>query len=155
MLRSIPERPVFDRRPWTDRKDAIPPEVADEVGEDLAQRMRDELLFEQYGGRVAGDIGGGETNDVADATDEEDRRDGCARPDSYSIAALDLARRHLGIVDDWAGRVTGAGEFDWERLRRDGELLKEAFQRQAEPHGQKEAAGGSGPSSPPRSWPCG
>ena len=44
--------PVFDQRPWSDREGTVPPEVADEVGEDLAQRMRDELLFEQYGGRV-------------------------------------------------------------------------------------------------------
>ena len=38
----------------------------------------------------------------------------------------------------------GAGDFDRKWLRRDGELLKEAFQRQAERDGQKEAAAAIG-----------
>ena len=54
--------PVFDERPAREREDTIPPEV----DENVAQTMRDELLFEQYGGRVA-----------ADAEDEEPSR----RPD--------------------------------------------------------------------------
>ena len=117
------------------------------MDEDLAQRMRDELLFEQYGGRVGGDAEGEAPNDGAEPPDEENEGDGCARPDSYSVAAFDLARRHLVVVDNWADRVasTGAaGEFERELLRRDGELLSEAFQRQAERDGKKEAAGAIG-----------
>ena len=38
--------PVFDGRPARDRENTIPPEV----DENVAQSMRDELLFEQYGG---------------------------------------------------------------------------------------------------------
>jgi len=46
-----------------------------------------------------------------------------------------LARRHLGIVDHWADLVKrvamrGTGEFERRVLRRDGELLVEAFKRQ-------------------------
>ncbi len=43
--------PVFDGRPARDREDSIPPEV----DENVAQSLRDELLFELYGGRVAAD----------------------------------------------------------------------------------------------------
>ncbi len=42
---------VFDERPMRDRENTVPPEV----DPDASQAMRDELLFEQYGGRVASD----------------------------------------------------------------------------------------------------
>ena len=135
--------PVFDEREWNDRKDAIPSEVADEVGEDLA-RIRDELLFERYGGRTAAD--GSMPNDVAEAMEEDDQGDGFARRESYSVAALELARTHFAVVDTWVGRVAqlGTGESDREWLRRDGELLKEAFQRQEERDGQQDPAAAVG-----------
>ena len=56
---------VFDERPSRDREDTIPPEV----DENLAQTMRDELLFEQYGGRVAADAESEASTDH-DADDE-------------------------------------------------------------------------------------
>jgi hypothetical protein len=40
---------VFDERPSREREDTVPPEV----DENVVQMMRDELLFEQYGGHVA------------------------------------------------------------------------------------------------------
>ncbi len=71
--------------------------------------------------------------------------------------AFVLARRHLGVVDNWADQVKhaamlGTGEFERQVLRRDGELLMEAFKRQADRDDKKGPRGRSAPSSPPRSW---
>lgn len=128
--------PVFDARPLRDRENLIPPEV----DENLAQTLRDALLFEQYGGRVAPDSSGVEPADSAGESGEEDEGGVPERSDSFSVPAFALARRHLGVVDSWADRVkhtaageTGALEREW--LRRDGELLIEAFERQAERDG--------------------
>jgi hypothetical protein len=125
--------PVFDARPMRDREDTIPPEV----DEDVAQALRDALLFEQYGGRLAAESGGEEPAESAGEAADEDEAAGPERPDSYSVPAFALARRHLGIVDSWAdqakrivARDTEALEWKW--VRRDGELLIEAFERQAE-----------------------
>ena len=46
----------------------------------------------------------------------------------------------------------GTGEFERNVLQRDGELLIEAFKRQADRDGQKERQGQSGPDSLPRSY---
>jgi hypothetical protein len=108
--------------------------------------MRDELLFEQYGGHVAADAEGEEPTDGDDALGEDDEGDGPGRPpDSYSVPAFDLARRHLGVVDNWADLVKraatrGTGEFERQVLRRDGELLVKAFERQAERDDKKGSA---------------
>jgi hypothetical protein len=130
--------PIFDARPLGDRENSLPPEV----DETVAQTLRDALLFEQYGGRIAADVGGGESAETAGESGEEDEGGRRERSDSYTVPAFALARRHLGVVDSWADRVkhtatneTGALERDW--LRRDGELLIEAFERQAERDGKK------------------
>jgi len=128
--------PIFDARASQEREDTIPPDV----DEDAAQTMRDELLFEQYGGRVAADAEGEEPTDS-----DDDEVAGAGRPDSYSVPAFDLARRHLGVVDNWADQVKHAptratGEFEREVLRRDGELLIKAFKRQAERDDKKGSA---------------
>ncbi|MFI5455026.1 MAG: hypothetical protein ACHRXM_06200 [Isosphaerales bacterium] len=130
--------PVFDERPSRDRENTIPPEV----DEDLAQAMRDELLFEEYGGYVAAD-----TVDAAVTLviEDGDEGGGSIRPDSYDVPAIVLARRHLGVVDNWANQVKRAaerrtGEFEREVLQRDGELLIEAFKRQADRDEKKESA---------------
>jgi hypothetical protein len=125
--------PVFDERPTEEREDTLPPEI----DEDVAQAMLDELLFEQYGGRVAvEDANDDATEDPPEAenededesgathggvqqiepieseTDEEDGTQkgvaGCV--DSYSVPAFDLARRHLGVVDTWANKVCRAAK---------------------------------------------
>jgi hypothetical protein len=125
--------PVFDARPLRDREDTIPPEV----DENVAETLRDALLFEQYGGRVAAEGGGEEPAEFPSESSEEDEAAGTERSDSYSVPAFALARRHLGVVDSWADQVkhaasgdTGVLEREW--LWRDGELLIEAFKRQAE-----------------------
>ncbi len=122
--------PVFDERPSRDRENTFPPEV----DENLAQTMRDELLFEEYGGYVAADeVDAAIPLDVEDG--DEDR--GSIREDSYDVPAFVLARRHLGVVDSWANQAKRAakrrtGEFERQVLQRDGELLIEAFKRQGD-----------------------
>ncbi len=141
---------IFDRRPPLERELSVPPEV----DPNLAETLRDELLFEQYGGHAAPDSiaeegepnrkgrkpgEGSDEDDWIEGIDpdpETDDRDEAARQDSYAVPAFVLARRHLGVVDNWAEqveRVTSRRAADFERawLRRDGELLCEAFKRQA------------------------
>jgi Tyrosyl-DNA phosphodiesterase len=131
---------VFDARPARDREDTIPPEV----DKDAAQWMRDELLFEQYGGYVAADAEGEAlTNGGKDLA--EDDGDGAGPTDSYTVPAFVLARRHLGVVDNWADQAKrasarGAEEFERRLLLRDGEMLIDAFRRQADRDGKKESA---------------
>ena len=151
--------PIFDERSPREREDARPPEV----DENIVQFMRDELLFEQYGGRVAADIEDEELKDTAeeqrdnptadaqtaDGAEGEIEEDVIIRADSYSVPAFDIARRHLDVVDSWAGEVfraakDGNGKFEQELLRRDGELLIEAFERQAARDAKKETARGIG-----------
>ena len=64
-------------------------------------------------------------------------------------APLVLARRHLAVVDIWADAVKDlskpqAHDFRRNLLRRDGELLVEAFRRQAERDGILGPAGALG-----------
>lgn len=124
---------VFDARPARDREATLPPEV----DEDTAQIMRDELLFEQYGGRVAADIEDETSIECGAEPSEDDSGEEAKSSDNYSVPAFVLARQHLGVVDYWADGVNRAaasatGEFELRLLQRDGELLIEAFQRQAE-----------------------
>jgi hypothetical protein len=133
--------PVFDERSSQNREKTLPPEV----DESAAQAMRDELLFEQYGGCVAAEVVGGQSFDGDNMGQEDDEVDGPALTDSYSVPAFALARRYLAIVDTWADHVrhitardASALERDW--LRRDGELLIEAFERQSDRDGKKELA---------------
>ena len=144
---------IFDERSPRDREGTIPPGV-----EDIGQAMRDELLFEQYGGRVAADdnstieildpdgtpsVGSETESSSTDAVWEgKQGESGAGRSDSYAVPAFVSAQRHLRVVDQWADQVMRAvkyrtGEFDRRALRRDGELLVEAFQRQADRDGQK------------------
>jgi hypothetical protein len=124
--------PIFDARPAADREESLPPGV----DEDAAQTMLDQLLFEQYGGRVApeddeptddenpdgGDDDpperGPEGTDGSDDTtapgtgddenEDEDERVAGRRADSYAIPAFVRARQHLSVVDNWASRVKRA-----------------------------------------------
>jgi hypothetical protein len=133
---------VFDERPTAERENSVLPEV----DENVAQTMRDELLFEQYGGCIASDDGGEEATGGDNDPDAEYESDGIGRPDSYAVPAFVLARQHLGVVDNWADQVErsatrGTAEFERKMLRRDGELLIEAFKRQADRDDKKRAIG--------------
>jgi hypothetical protein len=139
--------PIFDARQRDQRESTRPPEVDD----DLAQIMLDQLVLEQYGGRVAVEEpkpgGDEEENNGAG----EDPGDGLNPPeeatgsDSYALPAFVLARRHLGVVDNWSRALKqvpqgDAGTFERGLLHRDGELLMGAFRRQAK---REESKGGS------------
>jgi hypothetical protein len=133
--------PIFDGRQARDREGTIP----HELDEDVVQSLRDELLFELYGGRVAAEAESEKPPQGEDEVNQEDEQDGAGRADSYSVPGFVLARRHLGIVDNWADRVKlvtrrGTGEFERQVLRRDGELLVEAFKRQADRDNKKGVA---------------
>ncbi len=133
--------PIFDERPLRDRETTLPPEV----DENVAQIMRDELLFEQCGGRVAADAEGEVATGGDETPPEEDEADGAGPSDSYAVPAFVLARRHLGVVDNWADQAKQAAardteDFERRLLLRDGELLIDAFQRQADRDGKKESA---------------
>lgn len=159
--------PVFDERSPKERESALPPEV----DEDAAQDMLDQLLFEQYGGVIAsedegeegdasvegGDSDGSDSDsDGEGGTDEGDNRTddekdvvdaGCT--DSYAVPAFVLARRHLEVVDSWAQRVgaaasSGNGDIEREWLERDGQLLVDAFERQAARDGKSTSANALG-----------
>jgi hypothetical protein len=126
---------VFDERPTQERENTVPPEV----DEDISQILRDELLFERYGDRVASDDveDFGASDDVDDNSDEKTKGPGGRNSDSYAVPCFDLARRHLQTVDNWAEKLKAVAErktneFELRVLRRDGELLIEAFERRAE-----------------------
>jgi hypothetical protein len=131
--------PIFDERKLVDRENTIVPEV----DQALIQTLSDQLLFEEYGGRVATDdpdidFADGEINDLVFPADEDDNdTTGACQSESYAVPAFVLARRHLAVVDIWADAVKDlskpqAHDFRRKLLRRDGELLVEAFRRQAE-----------------------
>jgi len=145
--------PVFDSRTITDREESIPTEV----DEDLVQALRDELILEQYGGRVEPEDGSPEPGDTAevggastaegeegDADAGEEDVGGGADLESYAVPAFVLARRHLRIVDSWAARVAevpAGQELERAWLLRDGELLREALLRRARRADGSEARG--------------
>lgn len=140
---------IFDTRPFPEREASIP----DGVDTDSIQTLRDALLFEQYGGRVADDMdAGGDavSESFADVASAEDLDEAMApaangNRDSYAVAAFVLARQYLRIVDNWVARmshaVTGCSRtFERQIVRHDGELLIEAFHRQVERDGVHDEA---------------
>jgi hypothetical protein len=125
---------VFDERPSQERENTVPPEVDG----DISQILRDELLFEQYGDRIAADDVEdlGTSDDIDDDSDDETKAPRGRNSDTYSVPAFVLARLHLHTVDNWAEQLKAAAgrntnEFELRVLRRDGELLIEAFKRRA------------------------
>ena len=128
--------PVFDESPIAERDLTVPLEIDPES----IQQMRDALLFEQYGGRVAAESNdqpdnNSSSNDLSADFDEPISNTDAATGEDYSIPAFVAARRHFEVVDNWAGRVRRLAEghltpFDRHVLRRDGEMLVEAFARQ-------------------------
>jgi Tyrosyl-DNA phosphodiesterase len=136
------EVPVFDTRERGDRMTTPVPEV----DEDQSELMRDELLFEQYGGRAASDtIDPGKDVEDPDlppdhrvdgqGIDNPEQDDASATSDSYAVATFEHARISLEIVDTWASRIAGARDRsearrDQRLLYEDGEALLAAFERQ-------------------------
>ncbi len=117
---------VFDERKYEQRLDMVPPELEAEDA-DVLQSMRDDLLFEQYGGRIAED----EDNGLGITGSDKQSVKG---NESYAVPALVQARERLSIVDNWAQQVKDAEETNddnnkLEWLRRDGEKLTKAFER--------------------------
>lgn len=116
---------VFDARPRPEREHSAPPEV----DADLAQQLRDNLLFEQYGGSIA--------SDEAKAPASDDNQEGStssSSPDDYSVTAFVLARQHSHVVDCWALKMQAVQnrdpeDFEQQMLLRDGEMLVKAFER--------------------------
>ncbi len=133
--------PIFDERKLIDRENTILPEV----DQALLQTLSDQLLFEEYGGRIAADdpdIDSADaiSHDLEVPDDDDDDTTGASRSESYAVPAFVLARRHLAVVDIWADAVKDLSkrqtdDFRRKHLRRDGELLVEAFRRQAERDG--------------------
>lgn len=138
--------PVFDGRPLSkDRIDIVPPEL----DENVVQMLRDELLFEQYGGRIVTEDDRDPESSRSDSTEsglsdvssynninEIIEQGEVGYSDSYAVPAFELARDRLRVVDNWTDRVKSAAKYktsalERQMLRRDGELLVEAFKRQA------------------------
>jgi hypothetical protein len=127
--------PVFDRRSRGDRANTFP----SEVDQDLLQRILDELLFEQYGGRLDPEVlederpEGKQEDGLGDSEDQSS----AIRRDSYAVPSITRAREHWRVVDCWAARLdalskSGKRDFEWDALCRDGGSLAEAFRRQGE-----------------------
>jgi hypothetical protein len=93
--------------------------------------MRDQLLLEEYGGLLAEAV---EVRHRESDTELPEESPGDRSTDNYDVPAIVLARRHLGVVDNWADRVgqvaeLRVGQFEHQVLRRDGQLLIEVFKR--------------------------
>lgn len=130
--------PVFDTRELAAREISYPEEIS---GVDV-QQLRDQLLFERYGGKaVAEDEPDLRAN--ADADEIQDVQtaqlgelvSSTGSMDSYVVEVFVEARRLLGIVDHWVKLVMqakqGSNPFILEGLQRDGQLLMAAFNRKA------------------------
>jgi hypothetical protein len=101
---------------------------------DELQRIRDDLLLEQYGGLGDDDPAGQQSIGNVDAKKLRTGDKPVASTD-YAIWPMTLARRHLDVVDAWtATRGT----------RRDADLLAAAFERRACTDAQDDACVGIG-----------
>ena len=136
------EVPVFDTRERRDRMTTPVPEV----DEDQAELIRDELLFEKFGGPAASDsIDPGKDEADPDLApdhpvdgqrfDNSEQDDASATNDSFAVATFEHARASLEIVDTWASRIAGVRDRsearrDQRLLYEDGEALLAAFERQ-------------------------
>ena len=121
--------PVFDARPHAEREDTLPAEV--EVDADTAQAMRDRLLFEQYGGRLADP-----DDPPIDGVGPGGKGEGSGHGDSYAVPAFVLARQHFAVLNNWAEtarKIVLPDVHPDNRMvvMRDGERLAAAFVRQA------------------------
>jgi hypothetical protein len=146
---------IFDTRPRAERETSVPPDV----DPDLAELLKDELLFEQYGGRVADDEGDPSAGDGSfpEMPDEDEpstssSTDGLgAGNDSYAVPAFELARRHLEVVDRWWSLTRKCGEGPEGThargvLHYDARRLAEAFRRRSKRDSSRSVALGLGAS---------
>jgi hypothetical protein len=104
-----------------------------------AEALHYDLLLEKYGGRVVDELEGAlgalfkpsAAIESSETTEESGER---GSGDSYSVAAFEIARQHLSVVDGWQSRVTVATAkknmaFALRGLMRDGEHLVVAFEK--------------------------
>lgn len=131
--------PIFDVRESAARELSFP----EEISESEVQALSDQLLLERYGGKaVTEDETEFDTavSDDVDALGDEsasglntDKPGDAASADSYAVASFVEARLMLDIVDSWAKLVDqaqrGSSAFMLDGLKRDGALLKAAFDR--------------------------
>jgi len=118
--------PIFDGRKLIDKESDAPPEL----DPNEAERLRDELLFEAYGGPVAGDV-------ISRDGDLRGTPSDSVLADSYAVQGHERARLYLGMVDKWA--ETLASERQEESAHRDGARLADALRRQVERDGKIQA----------------
>lgn len=137
--------PIFDVREPAARELSFPEEISDSD----VQALSDQLLLERYGGKAV-------TEDEIDfdasvSNDDDALGDGgasglnadspgdAASADSYAVASFVEARLMLDIVDNWTILVVqaqrGSNAFMLDGLKRDGALLKAAFERKAGANG--------------------
>jgi hypothetical protein len=93
------------------------------VDPDLAQRLRDEMLFEEYGGAMA--------NVPFTETEKNKKSSPPSNPDDYAVKDFDYARQQFEVVDAWYTRYRSVRASDLESIVVDGEDLVAAFKRLA------------------------
>jgi hypothetical protein len=125
---------IFDARPPVEQEDTMVPGLSEEY----AQKLKDDLLFERYGGRVAPDSEDEQFTKTAvpppiDPPPIDDPRNGESpkgHSEGYTVLELVLARRHLSLVDNWASQLMGAQNAPARAsITHDGQVLIEAFKR--------------------------
>ncbi len=122
--------PVFDVR-------ADPAAVASMLtglGEDEAQLLLDDMLFERFGSLAVNEraLEGRGAPMIDTEREEENEGDdptALGSGDSYGIAEFEWARRQLGVVDAWQMQVDQATQQRGDRHARDGRQLVAAFER--------------------------
>lgn len=124
--------PIFDGRPICERVANHPPEV----DAACAEAVRDGLLFEEYGGRVAAEPSGTDSGIAGVIKTEKIKKTDGTINDNYGVPEFEEARRHLAIVDNWVSRISSLQKgtvqnFERHCLQRDAAILEAAFQRLA------------------------
>jgi hypothetical protein len=135
---------VFDDRQLAVRESSFPTGI----DESLVEAMRDQLLFERYGGRVVPEdepqLDDDGQNGEAEETWDEVGDGQTGQTDSYAVDTFVSARRHLNVVDNWVCQIdkakSASSDLVIANLLRDGRLLMEAFKRHAKRSG-KDAMG--------------
>jgi hypothetical protein len=129
------------------------PEYPPEIGDAAADSLHEEMLFARYNGQYIDEQSGVDTPPAPEPPDKAplDGPDQTKSPqehgsaDSYGVAAFEVSRRYLAVVDGWQSRAdvvaAGAvGQFRRRVLQHDAERLIVAFGRRASADIQPEPA---------------
>jgi hypothetical protein len=112
---------VFDDR----TEDSVTDGMIPEVDANVAERLRDEMLFEEYGGEVAGDS-------VPDDGNPGRKFRGETAGDDYTVEEFEFARQQFSIVQEWVKACREAHDpVESNSIKKDGKDLEAAFQRLA------------------------